>query len=118
MKRLVGSKLLTSLSRRSLLGDLYITDTFQEFYSENEEEIEFTIFGYNASRRNSIIYHLVGLIFLGFPYILYYLFPVLNILQYKTCVLDDATVLLGKFIDHLIFKSLIVIVDFSFRSIW
>lgn len=73
-----------------------ISNNHQEFYNETKEEIQFHIYGLQQCCLKKIFYHFIGILLLGVPYFLFYLFPKLKTFQYKKCDLSSATILLGK----------------------
>lgn len=52
--------------------------------------------GYQQVIHGAILYHLLGFLLLGIPYIICSLFPKYKALKHQRCHLQNATVLLGK----------------------
>lgn len=73
-----------------------IANNHQEFYNETKEEIQFQIYGLQHSCFKKSVYHAFGILLLGVPYFIFYLFPKLKTFQYTECDVGSATILLGK----------------------
>lgn len=69
----------------------------QTIYNEhNDNEILFSISGFRPNQTKTILYHILSLIFLGIPYVIFHSFPKLKASFLSKSPLRDAQLLLGK----------------------
>ncbi|CAG9864440.1 unnamed protein product [Phyllotreta striolata] len=66
----------------------------QEFYNEAQDQVLFEIRGLKKSRFRSFLYHVFGILFLGFPYVIFNYYPKLKKVKFKPVTLQSATELL------------------------